>query len=227
MLNIPSPVLREIYTTGGFHAPNGEYVDLSIAAGIGWGLAEALYGVVLERRPKRALEIGMASGISSLSILSALAEAGPEGTLVSIDPFQSTRHRTAGVNHVAKAGFASRHRLMEEPDYVALPRLLDESATFDFVYVDGNHRVESVVLDAFYADLLLVPRGVVAFNDCGWRTVHTALKHVPVRARYDEIDVGLKPDYRAKNPLFSLVRRLTGRSHSDRYFQKKPATPRN
>jgi predicted O-methyltransferase YrrM len=221
MLNIPSPQLRTIHDNGFIDAPSGERVPISISGAIDWTLAEALYRTVRNRRPSRALEVGMASGISSLCILTAMAENGPEGSLVSIDPNQSTGGRRAGINHVAQAGFAARHRLMEEPDYAALPRLLAEGATFDFIYIDGNHDFDYVVLDAFYADLLLVPGGVVGFNDCSWRSVHAALKQVPIRSRYEEIDVGLRRNYRSRNIVGSIERCLTGRSSSDRYFQKK------
>jgi predicted O-methyltransferase YrrM len=226
MLKIPSPVLREMQEKSGFALPSGQWVGSDIAGAIGWDYAEALYGVVRQYRPAAALEIGFASAVSGLAILTALAENGPDGRLTSIDPFQATDCRGAGTFNVGRAGLADRHRLLESPDYVALPKLLADGERFDLVYIDGNHDLEHVILDAFYADQLLNPGGLMGFNDCGHRSVHAAMRHVPPRSRYAEVDVGLGKDYRGRNPLVSAERWVTGRSSSDRYFRKAgaPAT---
>ena len=43
-----------------------------------------------------------------------------------------------------------------------------QGAQPDLVYIDGNHNFEYVFTDCFFADKLLRPGGVVAFNDAGW-----------------------------------------------------------
>jgi predicted O-methyltransferase YrrM len=180
-----------------------------------------LYRTVKTHKPRRALEIGLAAGTSSLSMLTALEENGQGGTLTSIDPFQSTNWRSWGTHHVKAAGFQDQHRLIEELDYLALPKLVAAGEQFDLIYIDGNHDFEYVVLDFFFADLLLPQGGIVGFNDCGWRTVHAAMRHIPPADRYEEIDVGLKKDYRGRNFAISMERWCTGRSSADRYFRKK------
>lgn len=220
MLAIPNPVLRQINESGGYTSPSGKRVDSIESGGVAWYLAEALYRTVCSYKPKRVLEIGMASGISTLSILTALAGNGEGGTLTSIDPFQSEYSDSAGIHHVKSAGFEQSHRLLEEFDYVAMPKLLAAREEFQLVYIDGNHAFENVVLDYFFADLMLPQGGLIGFNDCGWRTVHAAMRYVPPTDRFKEIDVGLAKDFKGRNSVASLVRRLTGRSSSDRYFQK-------
>ena len=59
-----------------------------------------------------------------------------------------------------------------------------------------------------------------AFNDCGFRSIHKFLKYFPKHRQYEELDVGLKPDFTGANPLFTAIRRATGRSNQDRYFRK-------
>jgi predicted O-methyltransferase YrrM len=223
MLKVPNLTLQKMESEGGFTAPNGERVDTGNAGGIDWYLCEALYRTVREHRPTKCLEIGMAAGSSTLSILTALAEIGDQGTLVSIDPFQTTGGRNAGRNHVEKSGFSARHTVMEEMDFIALPKLLSEGQAFDFAYIDGNHDFEHVMLDFFYVDRLLKTDGIVGFNDCGWRTVHAALRRIPRRDQYVEVDVGLKPDYAGASWLATVERHLTRRSSVDRYFRKLPA----
>lgn len=220
MLNIPNPVLQEIYRTGGFDLPSGERVQSNTVGPIDWRYAEALYRAVRQHRPATVLEIGFASGMSSLSILTALAENGPDGRLTSVDGWQTTSFKSAGLHNVARAGFADRHRLLHEVDYTAMPRLLADGETFGLVYIDGSHAFEHVILDAFYADRLLTVGGLMAFNDCGHRPVHAAMKHCPPPDRYQEVDVGLGKEYVGRNALISLERRLTRRSNADRYFRK-------
>src|SRR4051812_49170872 len=88
---------------------------------------------------KDALEIGMARASSSVAIISALPAGG---RLTSIDPFQLREkdgYGGAGVKVVAEAGYADRHTLLAEYDYLALPRLLNEGRQFRFVFIDGYH----------------------------------------------------------------------------------------
>jgi predicted O-methyltransferase YrrM len=221
MLKIPSPVLQQIHDTDSMLTAGGERLPLNESGGIAWDYAEVLYNTVKSRRPRRVLEIGMASGISTLSILTALQELDDGGSLVSIDPYQSTLCKNTGVNHVKQAGLQDMHQHFGEFDYVVLPRLLSEGAKFDLIYIDGNHDFEFVILDSFYADLLLPVGGLVGFNDCGWQSVHAAMRHVPPSDRYEEIDVGLKRNYRGRNALVTMQRRLVGRSSPDRYFRKQ------
>ena len=221
MLNIPNPVLHQIEQTGGFTLPGGERVEASNFGPIGWGYAETLYRTVRQYKPTNVLEIGFASGVSSLSILTGLVENGPDGRLTSVDGWQTSSFRSTGLHNVAAAGFADRHRWLDAVDWVAMPKLLADGERFDLVYIDGSHAFEHVILDAFYADKLLNVGGLMAFNDCGHRPVHAAMKHLPDMDLYDEVDVGLGKEYHGRNALISLERRITGRSNSDRYFKKK------
>lgn len=82
------------------------------------------------------------------------------------------------------------------------------------------HTFDYVALDAFYLDKTLKVGGVLAFNDCGFRSIHKFLKYFRRHRHYKEIEVGLSPDYRGRNPLVTAVRRLEGRSNHDRYFRK-------
>src|SRR4029450_11609121 len=125
---------------------------------------DVIKGLVRSIKSRAALEIGMARGFSSVAILSALE---PDGRLTSVDPFQlvPSGYGGAGVATVRSAGFAHRHTLIAEPDYVALPALLRNQQQFDFIFIDGYHSFDYTLLDFFYADLLLKVGGVVAFHD--------------------------------------------------------------
>ena len=214
-------ILREIVSTRTVRDVSGTATrDI---AGVSTSFAEALYQQVLRRRPTTVVEVGMAYGVSSLAILTALAELGGERRLISIDPYQSTQWMGIGVANVERAGYSGLHELREMPDFLALPELLREGLSVDFGYIDGWHTFDYTLLDFWYLDRMLTIGGVVAFNDCGMRAVHKVIRFVLSHRRYREVDVGLPRDFSSANRLGSLLRRATGRNAADRYFEKLEA----
>jgi predicted O-methyltransferase YrrM len=145
-----------------------------------------LYELVAAARPTDVLEIGMGSGTSTVVILSALfAESAATGSrLTSIDPFQTANFNGAGQQTIRTIGYAGRHRLIEEADYVALPELLGTGERFDVVLIDGYHSFDYTLLDIFYADLLLRPNGVLVVHDSSWPAVFKALRFVETHKGY-------------------------------------------
>jgi hypothetical protein len=223
---VPHPLLREIYDTG--EVVLGDGTRRAAHAQVSRANAEGLYRAVLRERPARVLEVGMAYGISSLAILAALQDTGGEGRLLSIDPHQGQIWRDGGRKTVERSGLGHRHELIEDFDYLVLPRLIEQQCRFDLAYIDGYHSFDYVMLDFFFVDLALEVGGVVGFNDCGWKSVFRVIRFVETHKKYAEIDVGVEPDYHGRNALFSLGRRLFGFSWSDRYFRKlEDHTPAN
>ena len=127
--------LAEMNRTGKARSADGEPVDI-IPSGIGLNCAEALYQTVAKVKPAVAVEVGMAIGVSSLAILTAMHENG-KGRLISIDPNQSTDWKGSGCHGVRQSGFAASHELIEKPSYIALPELVARGARVDFAYIDG------------------------------------------------------------------------------------------
>src|ERR1700744_5198036 len=98
--------------------------------------------IAREEKCRTILEIGMANGSSTVALLKTLDEVGG-GTVTSIDPFQNQGANGIdygiagqGIRNVQSSGFADRHRLMEEYDYIAMPQLVAEKAQFDMVFID-------------------------------------------------------------------------------------------
>lgn len=211
-------VLQEILTQGLVQHPEG--CSLQIVANISYANSQALRAVVEQRKPELVVEIGMAYGVSTLSILSAMQQ-NATGRLISIDPYIGwPTGRLVALHQVARAGAEEIHSHWHECSYTALPRMLQEGLHPDLIYIDGNHNFDYVFTDCFYADKLLGAGGVIGFNDCGWRAVHKVLRFLTAYRRYRELDVGLPQVYRGRNPLFSLIKRVEGRSSLDRYFEK-------
>lgn len=211
-------VLSEILRTGQVRHPDGNV--LKVVANISKEYSNALHNFVLERKPRLCVEIGMAYGVSTLSILSALQKTN-SGNLISIDPYIGwPSGRIVALHQVALARAESMHSHWHECSYTALPRMLEQGMKPDLIYIDGNHNFDYVFTDAFYADKLLRVGGVIAFNDCGWRPVHKVLCFLKAYRHYRELDVGLPRAYRGRNYIYSFIKRLEGRSSSDRYFEK-------
>ena len=142
-----------------------------------------VYSVIRENGCRSAVEIGMAGGTSSLAIGQALADNGG-GPLVSIDPFQHETYGGQGLAALRAADLATAHRLIEEPDYVGLPRLLAEGFRCDFVLVDGWHSFDHTFANFFYADLLLRDRGILMVHDTAMPCVFQACRFLEVLKPY-------------------------------------------
>src|SRR5687768_17279041 len=113
ILTVPNSVLQEMYKLRTVSDAEGNRYPLDgvvIAPH-----ANALYRLIKQLKPRLALEVGMAYGGSTLSILTAFQELDCEGSLISIDPAQSSYWHNVGLANVERCGFKERHRLIEEP----------------------------------------------------------------------------------------------------------------
>jgi predicted O-methyltransferase YrrM len=51
----------------------------------------------------------------------------------------------------------------------ALPRLVDQKKQYDFIYIDASHKADDTFVDAYYANKLLKPGGLIIFDDFQWK----------------------------------------------------------
>ena len=121
-----------------------------------------------QHKPQRSLEVGLSFGASALLMTALHREAGrpPGRQHVALDPFQASVWDDAGLLQIERAGLGAFLDFRPAYSCVELPRLLQEPARFDLIYVDGSHIFEDVFVDAFYSWRLLADGGVVAFDDC-------------------------------------------------------------
>jgi predicted O-methyltransferase YrrM len=215
-------VLREMLATR--RAVGSDGASVSLESSIWLESAEALYGVVMRVRARVVL-VGMACGVSSLAILTALRDLGEDGRLISIDPHQTTQWRRCGVTAVERAGLGEHHRLIEEASQLALPRLLAEETRAQVAYIDGWHTFDYAFLDFWYADRMLSVGGVVGFNDCGLPAIEKVIRFVLSHRKYQEIQVGLPIKYTGGgNRLQTILPRSirpSSRQAQERYFEKR------
>lgn len=146
---------------------------------------------------RNVLEIGMANGSSTVAMLSTLNDMGG-GHVTSIDPFQfadvgsigndnDDGYSGEGVDNVNRAGYAHMHTMIAEPDYVALPKLVERGEKYDFIFIDGYHSFDYTMLDFFYADLLLQTDGMLAIHDSGYKTVYKVCQFITHNKPYSVV----------------------------------------
>jgi predicted O-methyltransferase YrrM len=130
------------------------------------GEGEALRKWVSRENATQTLEIGLGYGYSALSICEGLILSGnPDARHVVLDPFQAGRFADCGLQVLEEAGVRVLVEYHAETSQTALPAFLKEGRQFDFGFVDGNHRFDSVFLDLFFLGKLLRKGGVVILDD--------------------------------------------------------------
>lgn len=125
--------------------------------------------------PLRVLEIGSWEGRSALFFLNYL----PQCTIVCVDTFGGAiEHKTWPLwqriwqlKPIERrfdrnlAQFGARVRKIKDRSLRALGQLGIERQRFDVVYVDGSHLAIDVYRDGILAFPLLVPDGIIIFDD--------------------------------------------------------------
>ena len=127
---------------------------------------EALRRWVVREQATRTVEVGLGYAISALHVCEGLlAQADAGARHVAIDPHQETFFSGCGLQFLEEAGVSGLVEHHAEESQIALPRLLDEGRSFDFAFVDGNHRFDRVFVDLFYLGRLVRQGGVVFLDD--------------------------------------------------------------
>jgi predicted O-methyltransferase YrrM len=143
-----------------------------------------LYSLVRHIRPKCAVEIGMANGLSTLFIASALHENG-DGRHIAIDPFQSSDWGEAGITAVRQAGLDALVEVIEKPSHQALPELEQSGTLAQFIFIDGNHLFDYVLTDFLCCDRILEVGGLLAFDDSDWPAIIQVIRFILANRDYE------------------------------------------
>jgi hypothetical protein len=134
--------------------------------------ARFLHDLILELRPRTAIEIGVASGCSSVTILSAMAayldHAGTDDVwlhafdISDVCYFDASRPTGAAVGDLTPH-FLPRYRFSVGDVLVARERLQGLAATFAFI--DANHKHPWATVDLLGLASVLSPGAWVALHD--------------------------------------------------------------
>jgi predicted O-methyltransferase YrrM len=130
------------------------------------------------------LEVGSFEGASATWILDNLM-SHPESTMTVIDTFEGGMEHQDTPDHVhkydittlesrfranvAKCEHVSKLRVIKARSDDALLALRQESAQFDFIYVDASHVAIDVLHDAVVCWRMLNVHGIMVFDDFRWK----------------------------------------------------------
>jgi predicted O-methyltransferase YrrM len=166
---------------------DGQLHEINRVTGIDPQHGMWLYDLYRRRAPGASMEVGMAYGCSTLFFLAAIAKLGA-GSHTAIDPGELSFWHGIGMQKVRQVG-AQSFRLIEDTDYNAAADLTRQRATFDFIFIDGNHRFDDALVDFTLFAPLLNHRGLIVFDDIWMPSIRAAVafieanrldfKHIP------------------------------------------------
>jgi predicted O-methyltransferase YrrM len=111
----------------------------------------------------KAIEIGVFEGRSSIWFLSHIL-THPSSTIVCIDPYYKP------VFHTNIQPFVSQVRLIKEQAQIALRDKTFPLQSFDFIYLDGDHKARATLENAVLCFRLLRHGGILIFDDYLWKS---------------------------------------------------------
>jgi predicted O-methyltransferase YrrM len=219
------PLVETVLTTGTIPAPEGRSVKAH--SHIPRAECELLYRAAAAARPRVAVEVGMAFGLSTLCLCDALKKANAGAAepprLIVMDPAQhDATWQGLGLHLVERAGFGALVEFHERTSQQVLPELVARGCRAQLAFIDGYHTFDHTLVDFFYVDQLLEPGGVVVFDDLDYPSVHAAARFVLSNRDYEilELAAGAAPaPAGAKHAVKRLLRRLgrTDRHPDDRH----------
>ncbi len=166
--------IAEIYARGTIFGDDDRPYPLGLTS-VPDGEGRFVADLVRSERPCATLEIGMAWGMSMLSMLQALFQNGNEfRPHVVMDPSQDSTYHSAALRSLRDLGIADSVEFYQEPSELVLPRLVQEGRTFDLAFVDGDHHFDCVFTDLRFLHRLLRPGGLLVFDDTDWIGVNLA-----------------------------------------------------
>lgn len=150
---------------------------------------------------RRAIEIGVFTGSSSLALLDGM---GPDGSLDAFDI--SAEYTEVATEAWKRAGFAERARLHLVDAIEGLTALRSQSGTlgsYDLAYVDGSN----LQYQACHEALLPLMRrgGLIVFDNVLWKgRVASGDTSDPSSVHLRELNAALRDDRRVENTIISL-----------------------
>jgi len=184
--------------------------------------------IMMDYKPMRTLEVGLAFGASALAFAACHKERGNStlGDHTAIDPVQTSDWDNVANCQLERAGLSGLVRTIELPSAIALAQLLSSRCEkFDLIYIDGSHYFEDVFVDFYFSSRLLNLGGIVLFDDCADPNVAAVLRII--RRNYVDSFVSLSLERYLEAPLERIRRRLAvlaGRVQM-RAFRKLRDTP--
>jgi len=128
-----------------------------------------LYETILSRKAKSCLELGFAHGVGSAYVTAALEEQG-FGKLTSVDQTQAQQRKPRADDVIRQIGLSEYVEFVfHEISYTwFLMDAVEQSKTYDFVFLDGAHTWDVDGFSFLLLERILAPGGLIIFDDLDW-----------------------------------------------------------
>lgn len=139
---------------------------------------EMLQKAILDIKPKKSLEIGLAYGISSLFICEALDGLNNNHEHIIVDPEADEYWKNIGIYNLKKHGYYKFVRYYKDYSYNILPDLYKKGERIQFAYIDSTKLMDVLFVDFFYITKMLDIGGVVIFDDCCIESIRNLARYI-------------------------------------------------
>lgn len=150
---------------------------------------DVLRDMVADCAPGKSIEIGCATGLSTMAIFEGLASAAVAGDHTVVDPYFNGYWGGAAGILMQRAGVRDRVRVDERESVVALAECLARGDVFDFAFVDGCHWFECAMIDVCLLCRLVRPGGTIAVDDPWMPAVSDAVSYCTKNLNCELVDV--------------------------------------
>lgn len=152
-------------------------------------------------RPISALQVGAYTGDATVWLFQNLLSRNEESFLVDVDTWGGSdepEHKRMDWESVESVYDAKTKEFLDSGKLCKVKSTSDEffdtnEASYDFIYIDGDHTAASVLKDGVNALKFIKPRGILAFDDYMWRSGKGA-SHDPYPA-IDAIMTAFQSDF--------------------------------
>ena len=199
-------ILNDLYNAPKVQGANG-LVEIDPITRIDKTAGSELNRLVRESKTKKSLEIGLAYGFSTIFIMDALASAGSH---IAIDPFQATLWHGVGATQATRLS-PKRFKWLEDYSIHVLSDYIRAGERFDFIFIDGNHRFDDVLVDFYLSDQTLKVDGLLVLDDIWMASIRTVLSYVLANRAYEIVPL--------KSPRMIALRKLKDDDRSWRHFR--------
>jgi predicted O-methyltransferase YrrM len=171
------PTLKEVCEAAKVRGETGKEFN---SGGSTLNNLEIIYNIMLQKKPARTIEIGMAQGRSALMFAACHRLLGRAGSHqhVAIDPFQSSDWDNTAVLQLNSAQLLDYVKVYEMPSSQCLPLLIRDGISFDLSYVDGSHLFEDVFVDFYFLYELISVGGIILFDDSTFPDVRKVIRFI-------------------------------------------------
>lgn len=149
--------------------------------------AAFIYHFLKDHYLTKTLEVGFAYARSASHIIAAT-----QSKHIAMDPFQD-HYQNLGLANIKKLGFSDLLDFRKDFSHNVLPQMVKEEHKFEFIFIDGDHKFDGILVDFYYADLLLEHHGYVLLHDTWMRSTQLVMSFIETnRPDYQPMPTGLR-----------------------------------